>query len=90
MNKSEFISVLSSKSNISKNECERLLKNAYEIICKSLKQNEDVVFKGFGRFYVKKRNERLIYGGFSKEKKLVPIRNVPCFKIGSEFKNIIK
>ena len=89
MNKNEFVNKLSLVSNVSKAKCNEILDNIYSIICESLKRNEEVNFKGFCKFYVKQRNERII-SGFLKEKKLISNKNEPKVRLSKNFKNIIR
>lgn len=90
MNKIEFLKEVSFKSNASLKDCKKIFSNAYYIICDCLKKGEIVNFYGFGKFYVKRRSERLIKSNMFLENKLLPPKYLPAFKIGKCFKEIIR
>ena len=87
MNKCEMISLLSCKCNMPKKQCKQVLNNFYLLICDNLKKGEEVCFYGIGKFFVKTKNERIIKT--NKGEVLVNAKNVPVFKMGKGFKNII-
>ncbi len=87
MNKQEFLKLLSINSNQSVSSCKKVLENTYLILCDSLKKGQSVNFYGFGKFYVKSYKERCL--NIEGTPKIIPAKNVPSFKTGSVFKNII-
>ena len=87
MNKTQFIKKLSESCNIDKNLCDFVLNSAYLLLCDNLKKGETLNIKGFGKFYVKFRKERLLKRG--NQTLLIGTKNVPVFKMGKSFKNII-
>lgn len=87
MNKQEFLKVLSNNCNKDVRTCKKVLQETYNVLCDILRKGQSVNFYGFGKFYVKCYKERcLVIDGFQK---IIPARNVPCFKTGKVFKNII-
>ena len=89
MNKTEFVKKLSQNCNLPQHTCQEVLSEAYSIICKNLKEGRQVVFKGFGKFFVKTKKERFVTGFNCTNKQLIGCRNVPTFKMGKNFKNVI-
>ena len=87
MNKTQFIKRLSENCNIDKTVCGFVLNSAYFLLCDSLKKGETLNIKGFGKFYVKFRRERFLKRG--NQTLLIGTKNVPVFKMGKTFKNII-
>ena len=90
MNKSEFVKSLSHSCNLSIDKCCEVLSKSYKLICQKLREGECVVFKGFGKFYVKEKKERFIKSFKSNDMQLLGCRNIPAFKIGKSFKSQIK
>lgn len=84
MNKSQFLKELSLISNMSVNACNKVLNNTYLLLCDNLRKGQSVVFYGFGKFYVRNRKERILDNS-----KLIPAKNIPAFKTGKYFKNIV-
>ncbi len=87
MNKTEFLKVLSLNSNLSVSSCKRVLENTYSLICESLRKGQSVNFYGFGKFYVKSYKERCINNAGLR--KIIPAKNIPSFKTGKIFKNVV-
>lgn len=88
MNKLEFVNKLSCLCGLSKVECNRFLKITYFLICDSLNKGEEICFKGIGKLFVKTRKERFLKNG--NKQILISSKNIPAFKIGKNFKDIIK
>ena len=70
-----------------KKQCKQVLNNFYLLICDSLKKGEEICFYGIGKFFVKYKKERLIKT--NRGEIFVNSKNVPVFKMGKSFKNII-
>ena len=90
MNKSQFIKILSQCCGLTQAKCSEVLIETYKLICENLKQGESVVFKGFGKFFVKTKRERFVKNVNTNNLHLIGCRNVPCFKIGKQFKQEIR
>ena len=90
MNKCEFVDIVAKKTCLDKNQVEDMLKVSFDVICKTLRQNEEVCFRGFGKFFVKTSGERVCYNNFCNKKVLVAGKNTPHLKIFKNFKEIIK
>ena len=87
MNKQEFLKVLSNNCNESVSNCKKILENTYLILCDNLKKGQSVNFYGFGKFYIKSYKERCL--NIEGTPKIIPAKNVPSFKTGKMFKEII-
>lgn len=90
MNKKEFVKRVSNSCNISQSKCEEILNCCYKVICNSLKVGESVVFKGFGKFFVKRKKERVVKNIYTKNLTFINQKNVVSFKISNAFKSIVK
>lgn len=90
MNKKEFIRKLSLSCNMSQLKCEQILSSCYKIICENLKVGEEVSFKGFGKFFVQRKKERVVKNIYTKNLTFINEKNVVRFKISNAFKSIVK
>ncbi|MBQ3048190.1 MAG: HU family DNA-binding protein [Clostridia bacterium] len=90
MTKNEFVKQLSFICNMSFKDCIRVVDNAYFLLCDCLKVGEVVKFKGFGKFYIKRKQDRVVKSIYTKNLLLVSSKNQVCFKMSSLFKNIVK
>lgn len=87
MNKSELLKKLSEQCCLPVGICKVVLDNFYCLICDSLRKGEEINFYGVGKFVVKRRAERLIYGNLGQI--FIPPKSVPVFKLSKNFRNII-
>jgi len=90
VNNNEFINIVTKRTNFKRREVEFVLQTCFDVICESLRQNEDVKFFGFGKFYVKSSKERAFYNNFCNRTILVKGKSVPRFKTYKKFGEIIK
>ena len=90
MNKGDFINKLSEQSNLPKSYCSRVLNACYSVLIDSLKKGEELNLKGFGRFFVKTRRERLVKNPLTGNKILIEQKNIPRFKLSTKFKDVIR
>jgi len=87
MNKMELILALKTKTNVSKDEAERVVNIFFDSMTQALTRDERVEIRGLCSFYIKKyksymgRNPKTGDTVFIKEKKL------PFFKAGKELKD---
>lgn len=89
MNKLIFLKEVSFKSDLPLNTCRKVFDNMYLVLRECLNKGHVINFQGFGKFYVKTKGERIIKV-FGNEKTLVESKNIPVFKMGKSFKNIIR
>ena len=90
MNKKEFVKEIATLSNISQTKCEQILNNCYKLIHDSLIVGESINIKGFGKFFVKTKKERIVKNIQTKEFSMLEQKKVVCFKISSTLKYIVK
>lgn len=89
MNKSELISSIAAKAEVTKADAEKTLAAVIETIQESLVKGEDVALIGFGTFTVKTRAART--GRNPQTGKTIEIAEakVPSFKPGTALKNAV-
>ena len=90
MNRDEFLKIVAKKSGLEKMEIDIVLKTCFEALCDALRENEEVNFRDFGKFYVKTARERMCYNNFCNKKVLILSRNTPKFRAFKKFGEIIK
>ena len=86
MNKSELITAMSEKSNLTKKDAEAALKAFIESVEGALENGEKVQLVGFGTFETRERAARTGRNPRTKEEIQIPASTVPVFKAGKEFK----
>lgn len=89
MNKAELIERVSKETNISKTDVEKTLNSTIDTIKKSIKKGDDVKLIGFGTFTRSKRQARTGRNPQTGTEIKIPACNVPKFKPGKEFKDLI-
>lgn len=90
MTKQGLIDYVADKVNMSKAEAGRAVDAVLDGIVSGLKNEEEVVLTGFGKFSVKTRAAREGINPATKEKISIPEKKVPGFKAGSKLKDAIK
>jgi len=86
VNKSELITTMSEKSNLTKKDAEAALKAFVESVEEALENGEKVQLVGFGTFETRERAARTGRNPRTKEEIQIPASTVPVFKAGKEFK----
>ena len=86
MNKSELITTMSEKSNLTKKDAEAALKAFVESVEEALENGEKVQLVGFGTFETREWAARTGRNPRTKEEIQIPASTVPVFKAGKEFK----
>ncbi|WP_303010792.1 HU family DNA-binding protein [uncultured Bacteroides sp.] len=84
MNKRELVASVAQKKGISQKEAEKVLDGVLESITEALCKKEPVVLIGFGSFSVKKRAARGGYNPRTKEKIVIPSKQVVRFRPGAK------
>lgn len=89
MNKTELITAVAEKADISKKDAEKAVKAFTDVISDELVKGEKVQLVGFGTFEVTKRPAR--EGRNPKTGELMPIAasNAPKFKAGKALKDMV-
>lgn len=84
MNKSELVSAVAQKSELTKVDAKKALDAVLEAIGEELKNDGKVVLVGFGTFSVSERSARKGINPRTKEPIDIPAKKVVKFKAGSE------
>ncbi len=89
MNKAQLVEQLSSESELTKADCERLIDSTIEIVRKTVKKGEDVTLVGFGTFTRSKRKARTGRNPQTGASIKIPACTVPKFRPGKAFKDFL-
>ncbi|HEY9062066.1 MAG TPA: HU family DNA-binding protein [Pseudobacteroides sp.] len=87
MNKSDLITSIAEKSNMSKKDAEKALNAFIESVEEALKNGDKVQLVGFGSFEVRERAERKGRNPQTKEEITIPATKAPVFKVGKALKD---
>jgi DNA-binding protein HU-beta len=90
MNKSDLVSMIAAKSNLTKKDSESALNAFIESVQTSLKKGEKIQLVGFGTFEVRKRAARTGINPRTKESIKIPASKAPVFKAGKALKDSCK
>ena len=90
MNKTELVSAIAEKTNLTKVEAKNALEAALEAIADALAANDKVALLGFGTFAVVEKEARTGINPRTKEKIEIPARKVIKFKAGAELDGKVK
>ena len=90
MNKGELIDVVAKNTELTKTDVENTINAIIENVKKSVKKGEDVTLIGFGTFTKAKRKARTGRNPQTGEEIKIPAMNVPKFRPGKEFKDMVK
>ena len=90
MNKSELVSAIATKTNMTKNQVENYLDVTLSIIQKTVSKGEEVKIVGFGSFSRAMRKAKTARNPKTGATVKLPNTNVPRFKPGKEFKDSVK
>ena len=89
MNKTELISAMSEKSELTKVDTEKALKAFIDTVTEELKNGGKVQLVGFGTFEVAERAERQGRNPKTGESITIPASKSPKFKAGKALKDIV-
>ena len=89
MNKTELISAMSEKSELTKVDTEKALKAFIDTVTDELKNGRKVQLVGFGTFEVAERAERQGRNPKTGESITIPASKSPKFKAGKALKDIV-
>ena len=90
MNKSDLVSMIAAKSNLTKKDSESALNAFIESVQTSLKKGEKIQLVGFGTFEVRSRAARSGINPRTKETIKIPASKAPVFKAGKALKDSCK
>ncbi|MDY6820669.1 MAG: HU family DNA-binding protein [Deferribacterota bacterium] len=89
MNKKELIEKMSTKSGLTKIQCEKALKSFEESITEALASGDKVTLVGFGTFSVSNRKERKGRNPQTGEVIDIPAKKTPKFTAGKNLKDSV-
>jgi DNA-binding protein HU-beta len=89
MNKTELISDVAGKANMTKKDVEKVLSALFSSIEEALKNQEKVQLVGFGTFEVRDRKARTGRNPQTGEEIKIPASRVPAFKAGKTLKDAV-
>lgn len=89
MNKAQFITKLSQRTDFTKSDAECLLDAALQLIEKSVSKGEEIKFVGFGTFDRLKRKSRTGRNPRTGKSLVIPETKVPRFRPGKDFKDLV-
>ena len=89
MNRTELISAMSEKSELTKVDTEKALKAFIDTVTEELKNDGKVRLVGFGTFEVTERAERNGRNPKTGEAITIPASKAPKFKAGKALKDIV-
>lgn len=88
--KNDLVAKLATKLGMTKKASEEAVDLVFSEISGYLKKGEEVRVTGFGKFYVKKREERKgVNPRHPEETLIIKARKVPLFKPGKQLKQLI-
>jgi len=87
MNKTELVSSIAEKGNLSKKDAEKALNAFMESVEEALGNGDKVQLVGFGTFEVRERAERKGRNPQTKEEITIPATKAPVFKVGKALKD---
>lgn len=90
MNKSELITAVADKADLSKADAGRALEALIGVVSKALKKNDKVSIVGFGTFAVRKRAARQGRNPKTGAVLKIAASKSPTFKAGKAFKDAVK
>jgi DNA-binding protein HU-beta len=89
MNKTELISAIAEKAELSKKDAEKALKAFTETVSDELKKGEKIQLVGFGTFEVTKRAARTGKNPQTGKAINIPASSAPKFKAGKALKDTV-
>lgn len=89
MNKTELISELAQKVNMTKKDAEKVVNAFFSTVEEALKAGEKVQLIGFGTFEVRERQARKGRNPQTGEEISIPAARVPAFKAGKVLKDAV-
>ena len=89
MNKSELVSAVAEKANVSKKVAESTLNATIEAITASLKKGQKVQLVGFGTFETRKRAARKGRNPQTGKELKIAAKTVPAFKAGKALRETV-
>ncbi|MBQ8195343.1 MAG: HU family DNA-binding protein [Oscillospiraceae bacterium] len=89
MTKAELVTMVASKSGLSKKDTEKAIAGMIDTITETLAKGESIQLVGFGTFEVRERAARTGINPRTKEKIEIAATKVPAFKAGRALKDAV-
>ena len=89
MNKSQLVEITAHMTNISSKDTEAVINTAFDLIVKSLAENDRVSITGFGSFMVRNCKARQGVDPRTGEKIIIPEHNLPKFCVSDKLKKAV-
>lgn len=89
MNKTELVSAIADKAEISKKDAEAALKAFTDVVAEELKKGEKIQLVGFGTFEISERAARTGRNPQTGEEMMIPASKSPKFKAGKSLKDLM-
>ena len=89
MNKTELVSAVAEKAELSKKDAEKALKAFVDVVSEELVKGEKVQVVGFGTFEVTERKEREGRNLQTQEPMIIPASKAPKFRPGKALKDMV-
>jgi DNA-binding protein HU-beta len=89
MNKTELVSAIAEKTELSKKDAESALKAFIDVVTDELTKGEKVQLVGFGTFEVSERAAREGINPLTKKPMSIPASKAPKFKAGRGLKDAV-
>lgn len=90
MKKAEIINKIAIKTGIHRSDVQTVVENMLEVIQQAMLEGDEVHFKGFGRFFNKKRSQKIARNLAKNTAITLQAHYVPTLKISKDFINKIK
>ncbi len=89
MTKAELVTMVASKSGLSKKDTEKAIAGMIETITETLAKGESIQLVGFGTFEIRDRAARTGINPRTKQKIKIAATKVPAFKAGRALKDAV-
>ncbi|MCR4782528.1 MAG: HU family DNA-binding protein [Lachnospiraceae bacterium] len=89
MNKTDLVSAIAAKAELSKKDAEAALKAFTDVVAEELVKGEKIQLVGFGTFEVVERAARTGRNPQTKQEITIPASKAPKFKAGKALKDIV-
>jgi DNA-binding protein HU-beta len=89
VNKTDLVEEISVKTKLPTDEVAAVVESFMDIVRRSVTRGEKVVLSGFGTFHRQPRARRLARDIWAEEPVVVPATNVPAFRPGKPFKEMV-
>ena len=89
MNKSELVSEIASRAEVSKNVAQKVLDSFTSTVTDTLVSGDSIVIVGFGSFVTRERAKREGRNPQTGKKIQIPASTIPAFKAGKSLKDAV-